>query len=110
VVRCRPPGNRRPKKEEVEACSGHLERLLEIIEPRVIVPMGNSAIGHVFERFTIEGSVIGAAHGKPIRVQAPWGEVVIFPLYHPAAATYNRKLLSELERDMVELSRLLAQV
>jgi len=54
--------------------------------------------------------VIGAAHGKPIRVQAPWGEVVIFPLYHPAAATYNRKLLSELERDMVELSRLLAQV
>ena len=110
VVRCRPPGNRRPKKEEVEACSGHLERLLEIIEPGVIAPMGNSAIGRVFERFTIEGSVIGDTHGKPIKVQAPWGEVVIFPLYHPAAAIYNRKLLGELERDMVELSRLLARV
>ncbi len=72
--------------------------------------MGNSAIGRVFERFTIEGSVIGDTHGKPIRVRAPWGEVVIFPLYHPAAAIYNRKLLGELERDMVELSRLLARV
>ena len=110
VVRCRPPENRRPKREEVEACSGHLESLLEIIEPDVIAPMGNSAIGHVFERFGIEGSVIGDVHGKPVRVEAPWGKVVIFPLYHPAAAIYNRKLLTELERDMLELSRLLVRV
>jgi DNA polymerase len=110
VVKCRPPGNRRPKREEVEACSGHLERLLEIIVPEVIAPMGNSAIGHVFERFGIEESVIGDAHGKPIRVQALWGEVVIFPLYHPAAAIYNRKLLGELEKDMLRLSRLLVGV
>jgi DNA polymerase len=110
VVRCRPPGNRRPRREEVEVCSGHLERLLEIIRPEVIAPMGNSAIGHVFERFGVEGSVIGDAHGKPVRVEAPWGKVVIFPLYHPAAAIYNRKLLTELERDMVGLSRLLVRV
>ena len=110
VVRCRPPGNRRPRREEVEACSGHLEKLLEIIGPGIIAPMGNSAIGHVFERFGVEGSVIGETHGKPIRVEAPWGEVVVFPLYHPAAAIYNRKLLTELERDMLELSRLLVRV
>jgi DNA polymerase len=107
VVRCRPPRNRRPKREEVEACSRHLERLLEIIRPEVIAPMGNSAIEHIFESFGIEKSVIGDTHGKLYRVEAPWGNVVLYPLYHPAAAIYNRKLLGELEKDMVGLSKLL---
>ena len=107
VVRCRPPRNRRPKREEVEACSVHLERLLEIIEPEVIAPMGNSAIEHIFERFGIKKSVIGDAHGKLNRVEVPWGNALVYPLYHPAAAIYNRKLLVELQGDMVGLSKLL---
>ena len=107
AIRCRPPGNRKPKKQEVKACSGHLERLLEIIGPEVIVPMGNSAIEHVFERFSLEKCVKGHAHGKACRARASWGEVVVYPLYHPAAAIYNRKLLTELEKDMAGLARLL---
>jgi uracil-DNA glycosylase len=107
VVRCRPPGNRRPKRVEVEACSGHLERLLRIIEPRVIAPMGNSAIEYIFEKYGWDKAVIGEVHGKPIEVEAPWGKVVVFPLYHPAAAIYNKKLLGELEADMAALARLL---
>jgi uracil-DNA glycosylase len=107
VVRCRPPGNRRPKGGEVEACSGHLDRLLGIIEPKVIAPMGNSAIEYIFERYELGGAVIGDVHGKPLEVEAPWGKVVVFPLYHPAAAIYNRKLLVELEADMAALALLL---
>jgi uracil-DNA glycosylase family 4 len=107
VVCCRPPGNRRPKRIEVEACSGHLERLLRIIEPRVIAPMGNSAIEYIFEKYGWDKAVIGDVHGKPIEVKAPWGKVVVFPLYHPAAAIYNKKLLGELEADMAALARLL---
>lgn len=107
VVWCRPPGNRRPMRGEVEACSGHLERLLGIIEPGVIAPMGNSAMGHVFGRFGLGAAVIGDVHGRPRRVEAPWGEVVVFPLFHPAAAIYDRGLLGELEADMVLLARLL---
>ena len=107
VVRCRPPGNRRPRREEVEACSGHLEKLLEIIRPDIIAPMGNSAIEHVFERFGVEKSVISAVHGKAYRVETPWGRVVVYPLYHPAAAIYNRELLNGLETDMAGLAKLL---
>lgn len=107
VVRCRPPGNRRPRREEVEACSGHLERLLEIIRPDIIAPMGNSAIEHVFGRFGVEKSVISAVHGKAYRVETPWGRVVVYPLYHPAAAIYNRELLNGLETDMAGLANLL---
>lgn len=107
VVRCRPLGNRRPKRGEVEACSGHLERLLGIIEPKIIAPMGNSAIEYIFERYVLGAAVIGDVHGKPREVETPWGKVVVFPLYHPAAAIYNRKLLVELEADMAALARLL---
>ena len=107
VVRCRPPGNRRPKRGEAEACSGHLMRLLEIIQPEVIAPMGNSAIEHIFEAYSLDEGVIGDVHGKAYRAWAPWGSVTVYPLYHPAAAIYNRKLLGELEIDMEGLATLL---
>lgn len=108
VVRCRPPGNRRPKRSEVEACSGHLESLLSIIKPKVIAPMGNSAIEYVFDRFGLSKAVIGCVHGKPRWVFASWGRIMIFPLYHPAAAIYNRRLLDVLEADMVALAQQLS--
>jgi len=107
VVRCRPPGNRKPKTSEVEACAGHLDRLLAIIEPRVVAPMGNSAVEYIFEKYGLGDSVIGDVHGKLLRVKTRWGEVVVYPLYHPAAAIYNRKLLGELEGDMKRLAALL---
>lgn len=105
IVKCRPPKNRRPKRAEVEACSGHLERQLEIIEPRVVAPMGNSAIECFFEKFKLEPISIGDAHGKPIRAKFSWGDAIVFPLYHPAAAIYNGRLLGELEDDIAALKR-----
>ncbi len=107
VVRCRPPGNRRPKRSEVEACSCHIDRLLGIIRPRVVAPMGNSAVGFFFGRYGLGDVVIGDVHGRSFEVGAPWGSVVVFPLYHPAAAIYNRGLLGELEADMGALAALL---
>ena len=105
VVKCRPPKNRRPKKAETKACSGHLERQLEIIEPRVVTPMGNSAIEYFFEKFKLQPISIGDAHGKPIRVKFSWVDIIVFPLYHPAAAIYNRRLLGELQDDIATLKR-----
>jgi DNA polymerase len=107
IVKCRPPKNRRPKKAETEACSGHLEKQLEIIKPRVVAPMGNSAIEYFFDKFGLEPSNIGDAHGKPMRVKCTWGNVILFPLYHPAAAIYNRRLLWELEGDIAALKRVI---
>lgn len=107
IVKCRPPKNRRPKKAETEACSVHLEKQLEIIKPRVVAPMGNSAIEYFFDKFGLEPSNIGDAHGKPMRVKCTWGNIILFPLYHPAAAIYNRRLLWELEGDIAALKRVI---
>jgi uracil-DNA glycosylase family 4 len=106
VVKCRPPGNRRPKKGEVDACRSYLDEQLDIIRPRVVAPMGNSSLSYFQGRYGLEPAVIGDVHGVPRIVQEKWGTVTLMPLYHPAAAIYNRKLLQGLEEDMRKLSRL----
>lgn len=109
VVKCHPPKNRRPLSKEVRACAKHLEALLGIISPRVIAPMGNSSTSYVLGRYGLERSSIGEVHGRSLEAQAPWGRIVIFPLYHPAAVLYNRSLEGELKRDFASLKRVLEE-
>jgi DNA polymerase len=106
ILKCRPPGNRRPKKPEVTACEGYLERQVEIIKPNVIAPMGNSALAYFQDLFKLEKLAIGDAHGKVYSVEASWGKVSLIPLYHPAAAIYRRHLLDDLKEDMKKLVNL----
>jgi uracil-DNA glycosylase len=104
ILKCRPPGNRRPKKAEVKACEGYLIRQLEIIKPKVIAPMGNSALSYFQSRYGLGDDVIGDAHGKVYEVEDSWGKVQLVPLYHPAAAIYRRQLLGDLEKDMKKVA------
>ena len=106
VVKCRPPNNRRPKKVEMRSCMPYLVEQLEIIGPRVVAPMGNSPLSYFFQRFGLGRAVIGSVHGKAYQVDTKWGGVTLFPLYHPAAAIYNRKLTETLEKDMKLLAGL----
>lgn len=106
ILKCRPPGNRRPKKGEVEACEGYLMRQLEIIKPQVIAPMGNSALSYFQSRFGLEEAVIGDVHGCVFDLETSWGKVKLIPLYHPAAAIYRRQLLGDLEKDMKKTAKL----
>jgi uracil-DNA glycosylase family 4 len=104
ILKCRPPGNRRPKKAEIKACEGYLMRQLEIIKPKVIAPMGNSALSYFQSRYGFGDDVIGDAHGKVYEVNTSWGKVKFVPLYHPAAAMYRRYLLGDLEKDTKKLA------
>jgi DNA polymerase len=107
VVKCRPPGNRRPKSVEVRSCTPYLDEQLVVISPRVIASMGNSATSHMLRRFGLGRASIGEIHGRLFEVEAPWGRVVLFPLYHPAAVLYNRGLEAELIEDFESLKALL---
>ena len=81
-----------------------------LLAPRVVAPLGNSALRHVFLRFGLGRSVIGEVHGRPHPVDFGWGEGVVFPLYHPAAILYNRSLEVELHADLEALVTLLGSV
>jgi uracil-DNA glycosylase len=107
AVKCRPQGNRRPVREELEACAPHIAEQLDIIQPKILAPMGNSALSSVFMRYGLPDAVIGEVHGKSFGISTSWGKANVFPLYHPAAAIYNRKLIKYLEEDMRYLRELI---
>jgi DNA polymerase len=110
IVKCRPPGNRRPRSDEVATCTRFIDEQLRILTPLVVAPMGNSALRQVFGLFGLGRAVIGEVHGKPLNVFFSWGEGVVFPLYHPAAILYNRGLESELHADLEAMVALLGWV
>ena len=102
VVKCRPPNNRDPKPEEIEACSGWLKQQLETIDPKVIVTLGRHSMG----RF-LEGVTISKCHGKIFRRK---DGMYIMPLYHPAVALYSPKQKEVLMNDMKLLPVLLKYI
>jgi uracil-DNA glycosylase family 4 len=99
IVKCRPPNNRPPRKDEKQACRPYLSRQSALLSPRVICPMGNTAIQTLLDS---EKSVT-AVHGIPIEV----GSVTYFPMYHPAAALYTFSLKKTMEEDFGKLRVLL---
>lgn len=99
VVKCRPPNNRPPRKDEREACRPYLERQIALIRSRVICPMGNSAIHALMKS---EDSVT-TLHGIPFEVET----TTYFPMYHPAAALYTFSLKKVMEDDFRKLGALL---
>lgn len=98
VVKCRPPGNRDPQPEEIEACSRYLDRQIRAINPKVIVTLGRFSMARYFPK-----ARISAIHGQAKTID---GRLVI-PFYHPAAALHQPKLRGMVEEDFGKLAGLL---
>jgi uracil-DNA glycosylase len=105
VLKSRPPGNRDPQPEEIDACKPYLFRQVELIEPKVICTLGNFAT----KLLTRSSRGITGVHGRPQvhELGARW--VRIYPLYHPAAALRSTNVLAELREDFAGLPALLAE-
>lgn len=105
VVKCRPPENRDPAPDEIEACSPKLMSQIEIIQPRVICTLGRFAT-----RLLADTELsITAIHGKAKERQLGERTVIIFPVFHPAAALYTPANRRVLEEDFAKLKLLLAR-
>jgi DNA polymerase len=103
VLRCRPPDNRDPHPNEIEACQDYLFRTVELIEPIVVCTLGN------FSTKLLRGDTTGISrlHGR--EEERPIGPrtVRLFPLYHPAAALYTPSMLETLRGDFHRIPDLL---
>lgn len=101
VVKDRPPNNRDPRREEIELYSPFLSQQIEIIQPKIIATLGRFAMDFVLAQCNSDqaGQKISELHGRPIRVEAPFGSLTVVPLYHPAVALYNRDQQQTLEDD-----------
>lgn len=109
VLKDRPPGNRDPHVEEIEAYAPFLRKQMAIIEPRVIAPLGRFATGFVLEQFGRRelDEPIGELHGEPLEAEAGYGRVTVVPLYHPAAGFYSPDLKDVMFEDFRVLRRFL---
>jgi len=100
VIKCRPPGNRDPLPEEMEACKPFLDRQIELLRPKLIVTLGRFSMARAFPK-----ARISHIHGQPRKI----GGVVYYPMYHPAAALHQPSLRRTVEEDMRRIPELIEQ-
>lgn len=105
IVKYRPPENRDPTPQEKQVFLPYLIEQLEIIDPKVIITLGR----HSMEYF-LPGLKIGEVHGEPKRIELGSREVVIMPLFHPAAALYNGSLRQTLIDDFLKVPEVIKQL
>ena len=105
VLKCRPPANRDPHPNEIEACQDYLRSQIALIEPRVICTLGN------FATKLMRGDMTGISrlHGREEERVVGSRAVRLYPLYHPAAALYTPAMLKVLEEDFAKIPGLLSQ-
>jgi len=101
TVKCRPPGNRDPKTDELASCKPYLDRQIETIDPSVIVLVGRFAM----ERYFPKGKIT-KIHGQPKYE----GGYAYYPIFHPAAALRNPRLRHDMEEDFKRLLEVIAEV
>ena len=104
VLKCRPPDNRDPHPNEIEACNDYLRRQVDLIEPTVICTLGNFST----KLLRADTTGISRLHGREeVRIIGPRA-VRLYPLYHPAAALYTPSMLEALRADFHRIPELLA--
>ena len=102
VLKCRPPGNRDPRPEEIQTCTPFLREQTRTIDPEILVTLGTFST-----QFVLKTQVgITRLHGRVQRA----GKFLVFPIFHPAAALYDGAKREALENDFVTLGELLHQL
>ena len=101
IIKCRPASNRDPQPDEIAACRPYLDEQIALIKPKMIATLGRFSMQLAFK-----GVSISRVHGSPKKV----GDIVYFPLFHPAAALHQPRYRSLIEQDMAKIPRLLADL
>ncbi|MDO8496722.1 MAG: uracil-DNA glycosylase [bacterium] len=105
IVKDRPPMNRDPFPEEIEAYAPYLDRQIEIIRPQVIATLGRFSMTYIMNRLGLGSELesISKIHGRMLEAKTDYGAVKVIPLYHPAVAVYNANMKEALKKDFTIL-------
>lgn len=104
VVCFRPPNNRDPLPSEIDAFKPYIDKIIEIVNPRVIVTLGRFSMS----KFLL-GVKITTVHGKVFDIKLNDKEKIIIPMYHPAAALRRNEIMLELKEDFKRIPQILKE-
>jgi uracil-DNA glycosylase family 4 len=100
VVKCRPPNNRDPLPEEINACNDYLDRQIEALKPRVIVTLGRYSMAKFFG-----SEKISAIHGRARKKDG----YICIAMYHPAAGLHQASLKDVIRQDFKKIPEVIAE-
>lgn len=101
VVKCRPPNNRDPQPDEIQACAHFLQSQIDTIQPKLIVTLGRFSMAKFFP-----GQTISKIHGQPRQCES----ITVLPMFHPAAALHQPAFRRLIEEDFKKIPALLAEI
>jgi len=109
ILKDRPPDNRDPLPAEVELYAPFLDRQIETIAPKAIIPLGRHAMSYIMKKYNLDAMIepISQSHGKMHDATTLFGTIKIVLMYHPAAAIYTRALKDTLLEDFKTLRELI---
>ena len=103
ILKCHPPKNHSPNRQEIDSCIPYLYRQINIIKPKIIITLGKYASKEIFAKFNLEFLSISELHGKMFELNAAFGKIKVIPLYHPAVVCYHNEMLNVLREDFKKL-------
>lgn len=106
ILKCRPPNNRDPTDEEIEACSPHLQEQIALIKPKLVVALGRIAARTLLGRQVS----MGREHGTLTDCSYAGVKFKLFVTYHPAAAIYGAETRAKLQADFRKLGEVLRKL
>lgn len=109
IVKHRPPGNRDPRSEEIEACSPYLDRQIQVIRPHLIVTLGRHPSRYILGKAGIHFEKITHIRGTIVPVTLGDLPVLVLPTLHPAAALYSPRYRKDLEEDFGKIRAILQE-
>ena len=107
ILKCHPPKNHNPSRQEIDSCIGYLYRQINLIKPRLILTLGKYASKEIFAKFNLKFSRITELHGNLFEAETTFGKIKLIPLYHPAVACYHSEMLGVLKDDFRKLGNVL---
>ncbi|KYK27180.1 DNA polymerase [Euryarchaeota archaeon SM23-78] len=107
VLKCHPPRNHNPNRQEIDSCIGYLYKQIDIIKPKIILTLGKFASKEIFDKFNLDFTRISELRGRVFEAETNFGKMKIIPLYHPAVACYHNEMIGELKKDFEKLGLLM---
>lgn len=109
ILKCRPPKNREPLLAEIETCTPYLNSQIQVIQPEIIVTLGNYSTAYIFSKVALPFNGITRVHGKFYKASILGLNVIVFPTFHPAATLYHPKYKEQLIADFHTLKQEVTQ-